>query len=115
MSKLKFVSSKDVKVITAIKKEEYFNISKQQYREFKHETGERLYTNFSLEDEQLYIDVICKCQCEDEFVIYDAAFDIEGKQLPDLKALYVANKKYIKEFSDAIRAEKQKTVRRKLC
>ena len=108
MAKLKFVSSKDVKVIEVKKKREFFNIGEAPRREFKLETGERLHTNFLLEDEQLYIDVITKCPCKEEFVIYDIGYDVSGRPVSGLKALYVTGETWLKEFSDAIQAEKQK-------
>ena len=108
MAKLKFVSSRDVSVVEVKSGMVFLNFDDTPRREFKLETGERLYTNFLLEDEQLYIDVINNCQCEKEFVIYDVAFDIKGRVVVGCKALYVMGDKYIPEFSNAIQAEKQK-------
>lgn len=61
-----------------------------------------------MDDEQLYIDVINKYQCEEEFVIYDVGYDVDGRPVIGLKALYVTGETWLKEFSDAIQAEKQK-------
>ena len=111
MAKLKSVSSKDVGVVEVKNDVVFLNFDDTSRREFKLETGERLYTNFPLEDEKLYIDVIDNCQCEKEFVIYDIAFDINGRVVDNCKALYVMGDKYISEFSNAIQAEKQKRKR----
>ncbi len=111
MAKLKFVSSKEVSVVEVKSGMVFFDFNDIPWREFKLETGENFYTNFPLEDEKLYIDVINKYQCEKEFVIYDVAYDIKGRVVDNCKALYVMGDKYISEFSNAIQAEKQKRKR----
>lgn len=108
MAKLKFVSSKEVSVVEVKSGMVFFDFNNIPRHEFKLETGENFYTNFSINDEKLYIDIINNYQCEEEFVIYDVAYDIKGQVVIGCKALYVMGDKHIKEFSDAIQAHKQK-------